>query len=202
MNGYEYPSSLQTLAGLYYTTKENDVRHDNFDDKDPKKEPFYSFVLPEDDYGEAMAARRLAPEGSHSPPALPQSESSGSASGTRRQSTIEDTEGKPSASWLQLPTDSYTIDPKSSAASTPRQSSIRGTRNRPRGGSQLKEVSVPITVRGRLGRTNPGPKKGDQGTPDQDNDKDEAEEATPKNAPKSVSKSSGSKVSRRSVRKR
>ena len=79
----------------YYIMKENDVRIDNLDDKDPRKEPFYGFALPEDDYGEAMAARRIAPEGSQSPPALPQSESSRSASGTRRQSTIEDTEGKP-----------------------------------------------------------------------------------------------------------
>ena len=75
--------------------KENDVRYDNFDDKDPRKEPFHSFALPEDDYGEAMTAKRINPAGSQSPPALPQSESSGSASGTRRQSTIEDTEGKP-----------------------------------------------------------------------------------------------------------
>lgn len=74
--------------------KENDVRNDNYDDKDSRKEPFHSFALPEDEYGEAMAARRVAPGGSQSPPALLQSESSGSASGTRRQSTIEDTEGK------------------------------------------------------------------------------------------------------------
>ena len=80
---------------------------------------------------------------------------------------------------------------------------MRGTRNRPRGGSQLKEVSVPITVRGRLGRTNQSLKKGDQGGPDKDNDKDEAEQATPTNVPKSMSKASGSKVNRRkSVRRR
>ena len=94
MNGYDCLWSLQGPVGLYFIMKENDVRYDNYDKEDARKEPFYSFALPEDDYGEDMAARRLAREGSQSPPALPPSESSGSASGTRRQSTIEDTEGK------------------------------------------------------------------------------------------------------------
>lgn len=55
------------------------------------KEPFYEFSLPEDEYGELMFAKRLAPEDSLSPPPLPSVESE---IGTRRQSTIEDSEGE------------------------------------------------------------------------------------------------------------
>lgn len=41
-----------------------------------------------------MAAKREAPDGSQSPPALNQGDESGSAPDTRRQSTIDDTEGE------------------------------------------------------------------------------------------------------------
>lgn len=93
------------------------------------------------------------------------------------------------------------VDPKSSAASTPGRGSVRGTRKRPRGGSQLKEVSIPIVVRGRPGRARQETKKDDQ--EEDDDGKDEEEKVTPKATAKGGSKASGSKANRRkSVRKR
>lgn len=54
---------------------------------------FRQFSLPDDEYGEMMFAKRLAPEGSFSPPSLQRQPSVESYDGTRRQSTIDDTDG-------------------------------------------------------------------------------------------------------------
>ena len=68
--------------------------HIGADDKTPANEPFFGFALPDDEYGEEIVARRVAREGSDSPPALQHDELGGSGPVTRRQSTIDDTEGK------------------------------------------------------------------------------------------------------------
>lgn len=61
------------------------------------KEPYCEFALPEDDYGDLKYAKRLAPEGSTSPPSLPHQLSSHPARGRgsiRRHSTVDDTDGE------------------------------------------------------------------------------------------------------------
>ena len=54
---------------------------------------YFSFTLPQEDYGEDMFARRAAPEGSLSPPALQSGQPGGSESTTRRQSSVDDSDG-------------------------------------------------------------------------------------------------------------
>ena len=67
---------------------------------DPADEPYHAFCLPEHEYGEAMFDRRLAVDGSSSPPILEKTPTGAkrgrrkeqSIGGTRRASTVEDTE--------------------------------------------------------------------------------------------------------------
>ncbi|KAI4254969.1 MAG: hypothetical protein LQ352_002795 [Teloschistes flavicans] len=85
------------------------------------------FALPVEEFGNAMFERRLAPEGSASPPASTRPPSAGSTSmtATRRNSTVEDTE-----------------DPRSSPASVRDTRASRGPRGmRSTRRSQLNEVS-------------------------------------------------------------
>ena len=65
-------------------------------DGDPAKQPFCAFTLPEDEYLDMMFARRLAPEGTSSPPLLSHQLSGMSLEGgraARRYSTVDDTDG-------------------------------------------------------------------------------------------------------------
>ncbi|KAI4267587.1 MAG: hypothetical protein L6R38_008196 [Xanthoria sp. 2 TBL-2021] len=102
----------------------------------------HQFTLPKDDYGKMMFDRRLAPEGSSSPPASNRPPSAGSTSmaATGRASTIEDTE-----------------DLRSSPASVRgarATGSARQTRSTRR--SQLHEVSsLPERRRGTGNRVSP-----------------------------------------------
>lgn len=73
--------------------QENFLGDLRLEDGDRVKEPFCQFSLPEDEFGEMMFAKRLAPEGSFSPPSLQGQPSGESDVGTRRQSTIDDTDG-------------------------------------------------------------------------------------------------------------
>lgn len=73
--------------------QEDFVGESRLDDKDIREEPFCQFKLPEDTFGELMFAKRLKPEGSFSPPLLPNRLSVDSGAPVRRQSTIEDTDG-------------------------------------------------------------------------------------------------------------
>ena len=61
---------------------------------DPADETFYDFVLPQDDFEDMMFARRLAPDGSTSPPLLAHQLSKERRSMKRRQSTVDDTDGE------------------------------------------------------------------------------------------------------------
>ncbi|MCJ1256484.1 hypothetical protein MMC24_004305 [Lignoscripta atroalba] len=102
--------------GTLYNLEALDEREDSFgegssDDSDPRKEPFVQFNLPEDDFGDAMFARRLASPGTFSPPSLSHQLSNESIYGVRRPSTIDDTE-----------------EPRSSPASARGQRPARGTR--------------------------------------------------------------------------
>ncbi|MCJ1468237.1 hypothetical protein MMC07_006865 [Pseudocyphellaria aurata] len=92
------------------------------DDEVHTKDPFCQFSLPDDEFGEMMFAKRLAPEGSFSPLSL-QRQPSGESD--RRQSTIDDTD-----------------DPHSSPASAVGQRPSRGTRGSRR--SQLQAVAPPL----------------------------------------------------------
>lgn len=146
-----------------------------------------------------MVARRLAPEGSQSPPAI-QGYSSGSAPDTRRTSTIDETDGKLRTFLVCRLSHLPMLDPKSSRKSTPGQSA-RGAKGRFTGKSQLKEASSAVVVKGRPGKTKQDPKKNNQG-PEED-DGDEANAAIPKAAPKAAAKPPAAKSNRRkSVRKR
>lgn len=65
-------------------------------DNDPAKQPFCPFALPEDEYWDMMFARRVAPEGTTSPPLLAHQLSAMSLEGgraARRYSTVDDTDG-------------------------------------------------------------------------------------------------------------
>lgn len=65
-------------------------------DGDPAEQPFSPFSLPEDDYWDMMFAKRLAPEGTSSPPLLSHQLSGvsfESGRAARRYSTVDDTDG-------------------------------------------------------------------------------------------------------------
>lgn len=67
---------------------------DGSGDLEPAQEPYCPFQLPYDEYGEMMFERRLAPEGSSSPPMS-------LAGGSGRASTVADTDGKRSDHFIQ-----------------------------------------------------------------------------------------------------
>ncbi|MCJ1426722.1 hypothetical protein MMC29_004625 [Sticta canariensis] len=123
------PYIWEKLRNLYnldaLDERENFLGDLRLDDGDRIKEPFCQFSLPEDEYGEMMFAKRLAPEGSFSPPSLQGQPSGESDVGTRRQSTIDDTD-----------------DLRSSPASAIGQRPSRGTRSSRR--SQLQALTTPL----------------------------------------------------------
>ncbi|EER40695.1 CT20 family protein [Histoplasma capsulatum var. duboisii H88] len=75
--------TLYNLAGL--DEREASFATDGSGDSEPAQEPYCPFQLPYDEYGEMMFKRRLAPEGSSSPPMS-------LAGGSVRASTIADTD--------------------------------------------------------------------------------------------------------------
>lgn len=76
-----------------FCDQENASGDGSSDDIEPNKEPFSQFTLPEDEFGEMMFSRRLAPEGSSSPPSLAHQLSSGNGTTAQRQTTMDDTDG-------------------------------------------------------------------------------------------------------------
>ncbi|CAL8575892.1 hypothetical protein XPA_001791 [Xanthoria parietina] len=86
------------LGGLYnleaLDDRENAFSRASSPDGEESEMSSHQFALPKDDYGKMMLDRRLAPEGSSSPPAStrPPSADSTSMAATGRASTIEDTE--------------------------------------------------------------------------------------------------------------
>lgn len=76
--------------------QENFINDSSSENNDQAREIFYQFKLPFDEFGEMMFAKRLKPEGSFSPPSLLNQPSGDSDAGTRRPSTIDDTDGKKS----------------------------------------------------------------------------------------------------------
>lgn len=75
-------------------TQENSFGDDESEDDDSAKELFCPFRLPEDDFGEQMFNRRLAPDGSSSPSWLEQDAPDQNISANRSGSTAEDGESK------------------------------------------------------------------------------------------------------------
>lgn len=74
----------------------------NPDGKSHRKEPYFSFNLPEDEYKDLMFDRRLALEGSRSPSALSSHLPSEQSSRNQRHSTIDDTDGTCGKSSIAL----------------------------------------------------------------------------------------------------
>lgn len=181
-------------------------------DGDPSKQPFCLFALPEDEYQDMMFAKRLAPEGTSSPPLLGHQLSGISVEGgraIRRHSTVDDTDGKHAkqSAWKRRGSADFP-DPRSSPASISGQRLGRNTRtSKGTRTSLLAEVSM---VGGRQGS------KGsvDQGTDDGQKEDEEDGEAMEEDEgdikavrPKDTSKvsnraASRNNVSRRSRRKR
>ena len=73
--------------------QENAIGDTYSDDVEPADEPFSTFRLPEDEFGDMMFSRRLAPEGSSSPTSLTHQLSSEGGVMVQRQTTVEDTDG-------------------------------------------------------------------------------------------------------------
>ncbi len=74
---------------------------DTEEDGEPAKAAYFPFELPEDEFGDMMFERRLAPDGSSSPSSLHETQtpaqkrkakSEASKTKARRASTVEDTE--------------------------------------------------------------------------------------------------------------
>lgn len=86
---------LPCRLALRQPLQENAFSRASSPDGEESEMPSHQFTLPKDDYGKMMFERRLAPEGSSSPPASTRPPSAGSTSmvATGRASTIEDTEG-------------------------------------------------------------------------------------------------------------
>ncbi|KAI4270173.1 MAG: hypothetical protein LQ337_006844 [Flavoplaca oasis] len=84
--------SLYNLEAL--DDRENAFSRASSPDTEGSEMPSHQFALPHDDFGKMMFDRRLAPEGSSSPPASTRPPSAGSTSvaATGRASTMEDTE--------------------------------------------------------------------------------------------------------------
>lgn len=152
-HGYFSPRNTHTrIPGIWkklgslYNLETLDAREDAFGepiqtDSDPAKQPFCSFALPEDEYGDMMFARRLEPEGTSSPPILAHQLSGMSIEGgraARRYSTVDDTD-----------------DPRSSPASVGGQRRGRNTRaSRGMRTSLLAEVSTVGERQGSKGSMN------------------------------------------------
>ncbi|KAL8651262.1 MAG: hypothetical protein Q9226_004778 [Calogaya cf. arnoldii] len=82
------------FKGIIRWKPENAFSRASSPDTEESEMPSHQFALPQDDFGKMIFDRRLAPEGSSSPPASTRPPSAGSTSlaVTRRASTIEDTE--------------------------------------------------------------------------------------------------------------
>ncbi|MCJ1474481.1 hypothetical protein MMC13_003139 [Lambiella insularis] len=96
-------SGIWEKLGSLYNLKILDESEDSFgdaisEDVDPMKEAYVPFKLPPSDFGDLMFERRLAHQGSSSPPALPHQLPNGSNNGRRRPSVIDDSEGPRSSS--------------------------------------------------------------------------------------------------------
>ncbi|KAM0797297.1 CT20 family protein [Usnea florida] len=189
------PGIWEKLGSLY-NLETLDAREDSFGepiqtDGDPAKQPFCPFSLPEYDYSDLMFAKRLASDGTSSPPLLAHQFSSG-ARAARRYSTVDDTD-----------------DPRSSPASISGQKPGRTTRtSKGARTSLLAEVSTVEEGQESKGSMNQGADEG-QNDDEEDGVATEEDENDSKAAPtvKSTSKASkgaASKISgaRRSGRKR
>ena len=91
------PSGVWKKLGELYNLEALDQREDGFGYpvlNDVTKEPYVDFDLPDEEYSDMIFARRLAPAGTSSPPALPFQMSRGTAAQAgRRNSTVDDSEG-------------------------------------------------------------------------------------------------------------
>lgn len=163
------------MGAQTYSTQEDAFGEPNQTDDDPNKQPFCPFALPEDEYRDMMFAKRLAPDGTSSPPLLTHQLSSIVVEGgraARRYSTVDDTDGMHAHDFARKCVDSVNLlDPRSSPASINGQKSGRNTRtSKGTRTSLLAEVS---TIGGRQRS------KGsvDQGTDDGQKDNEEEGEA-------------------------
>ena len=91
------PAGVWKKLGELYNLEALDQREDGFGYpavNDVTDEPYVDFGLPDEDYSDMIFARRLAPAGTSSPPALPFQMSGGTTSQAgARHSTVDDSEG-------------------------------------------------------------------------------------------------------------
>jgi MRG-binding protein len=129
------------LQALTHSRQEDNYGEAIPDANDPASEPFVPFKLPRDEYGGMMHERRLAPEGSFSPPTLEHQLSTESHEGFTRRSTIEDSEGV--FTWMVLiQAKAYDLEPRSSPASVRGAKATRGRRGGRRS-ALLQEEATP-----------------------------------------------------------
>ncbi|KAI9718588.1 MAG: hypothetical protein M1812_004039 [Candelaria pacifica] len=100
------PGIWEKLGTLYnleaLDERDNSLAEEDAEEEgEPAKAAYFPFELPEEDYGDLMFDRRLAPDGSSSPSSMQETQtpaqkrkakSEASTTGARRASTIEDTE--------------------------------------------------------------------------------------------------------------
>ncbi|KAL6719866.1 hypothetical protein ACLMJK_001787 [Lecanora helva] len=201
-NGYTAPRNthiripgIWEKLGSLYNLEVLDLREDATGDlaqaeSEEISEPFYEFVLPEEEFWDKTFARRLASEGSSSPPSLPHQLSnlpSGSVRVTR-YSTVEDTD-----------------EPRSSPASARGTPTGRNTRTaKGTRGSRLAEVTLPGRRRTSKGSVEQGteeeePEDGDEDAMDVDEDDTKS---APKGRGKAAKGAKGTGSTRRSGRKK
>ncbi|KAI9833726.1 MAG: hypothetical protein M1838_005562 [Thelocarpon superellum] len=135
------PGIWQKLRSLYnleaIDERENSFMDLDEDERGPAAEPFHVFTLPDAEFGDAMFDRRLALDGSASPPAadeLPTTAkkrgrlSETGLGGTRRASTVEDTEEELHSSPMPARTSrGGRPKPGTKATSTPRPATSTGS---------------------------------------------------------------------------
>ena len=181
-------------------------------DGDPAKQPFCPFSLPEDDYSDLMFAKRLASDGTSSPPLLAHQFSGASAEGARaarRYSTVDDTDGMHPQQYARKCACSVYPDPRSSPASTSGQKLGRTTRtSKGARTSLLAEVSTVGERQEVKGSMDQGADEGqkddeEDGVATEEDENDSKAAPTVKTTSK-ASKGAASKIngSRRSGRKR
>jgi len=157
-------------------------------------EQFYPFDLPDDPSGENDSywdlkfARRIASERPSSPPILPYQLDTipvGGGKPVRRQSTVDDTDGKDSTIWIgNCESNKALIDPRSSPASYTGRAAGRGTRGSK--GTRVSRLAEVSTSKGRQSHSSP-----DQGT--EDDQKEEEDDADAMDVDEGDGKAAGSR---------
>ncbi|KAK2801959.1 hypothetical protein FQN50_007515 [Emmonsiellopsis sp. PD_5] len=163
--GYATPSDPHTripgiwkkLGTLYNLSaldeRETSLATDGSGEVEQAQEPYCLFELPEDEYGDMMFERRINPEGSMSPPM--------SGIGSRRPSTIADTDGKNKVTfsehilYIAKTKRKVAPEPRSSPAPSRGRRGQRGGRSTTRGTRSSRLHAETENGKGRQGKASP-----------------------------------------------